>query len=224
MPLMPGDALAEFVRIVSVAAIPVLSGITLHEVAHGRVARHFGDRTAERLGRLSLNPLRHVDPLGTVVVPLLMLWLGGFLFGWARPVPVDVRALRPARGAMVAVAAAGPLANLAMAFAWALGLHVTGRLAAFAPGVADFFGQMAAFGVFFNVLLGLFNLFPVPPLDGGRVLRGLLPEPVGRRLDAIEPWGLIIIVALLASGVLGRILGPLVDGARRLVLAAAGLP
>ena len=218
-----GDATADFIRMLAVAVIPVLFGITLHEVAHGRVARLFGDRTAEMLGRLSLNPLRHIDPLGTVIVPLLMLWLGGFLFGGARPVPVNPRALRDPRRAMVLVAAAGPLTNFAMAYLWALSLHLSRALFTVAPGAAEFFSQMASFGIFFNVLLGLFNLIPVPPLDGGRVLRGLVPDALGQRLDALERWGLIIVVALLASGVLGQVLRPLLGGAQRLVLAAAGI-
>ncbi len=220
---MPGASNADVISLIAVAAIPVLFGITLHEVGHGWMARRFGDRTAEMMGRLSLNPLKHVDPLGTVVVPILMMWLGGFLFGWAKPVPVNPRALRNPRRAMIAVAAAGPLANLAMAIGWALALRAAGWLLPVVPVAADFFRQMAAFGVFFNILLGLFNLLPVPPLDGGRVLRGIVPEALGRRLDAIEPYGLIIIVALLASGVLDRILRPLFQAVQDGVLAVAGL-
>lgn len=220
---MQGSDAAEFIRTISVAAIPLLFGITLHEVGHGWMARRFGDRTAEMMGRLSLNPLRHVDPLGTVVVPLLMLWLGGFLFGWARPVPVNARAMRHPRQAMMAVALAGPLANLAMALGWALALHLSGTLFPVAPGAAEFLRQMASFGIFFNILLGIFNLLPIPPLDGGRVLRGVVPDPIGRRLDAVEPYGLIIVVALLASGLLDTILGPMFRAAQQWVLAAAGL-
>lgn len=214
--------IAEFVRLIAVAAIPVVFGITLHEVAHGRMARRFGDRTAELLGRLSLNPLKHVDPLGTVVVPLLMAWLGGFLFGWAKPVPVNPRNMRDPRRAMIAVAAAGPASNLLMALAWALSLHLVGPLAGASPGAADFLSRVASFGIFFNVLLGLFNLVPIPPLDGGRVLRGLLPERLGMRLDAIEPYGLIIVVALLAVGAFGALV-PLIRAVQGAVMWAAGL-
>lgn len=220
---MQEQGLAEFITGISVAAIPVLFGITLHEVSHGWMARWFGDRTAEMLGRLSLNPLRHIDPLGTVVVPLLMAWLGGFLFGWARPVPVDMRAMRNSRRAMIAVAAAGPFANLVMAVGWAVALRASGLLFESVPGIAEFLRQVASFGIFFNVLLFVFNLFPVPPLDGGRVLSGLLPESLGRRLDALEPYGLIIVIALLAGGVLDRVLSPLFTVVRDFVLVLSGL-
>lgn len=199
----------EFIRMIAVGAIPVIFAITLHEVAHGWMARRYGDRSAEMLGRLSLNPLRHVDPLGTVLVPLLTLWLGGLMFGWAKPVPINPRAMRNPKQAMVAVAAAGPAANLLMAIGWAWSLHLAVGLAQWAPVAGDFLGRMARVGVFFNVLLGIFNLLPVPPLDGGRVLRGLVPESIGRRLDAIEPYGLIIVLGLLLLGVLNIVLGPL---------------
>ncbi len=219
---MPEDPYA-LIRTLSVAAIPLVFAITLHEAAHGWMARRFGDRTAEMLGRLSLNPLRHIDPVGTVIVPLAMLFMGGFIFGWAKPVPVNARALRNPRRDMIFVAAAGPGANLVMAFAWVLLFRV---VETFAPGPATaavFLREMCAQGLFFNILLAVFNLLPIPPLDGGRMLRGVLDEPRRRWLDALEPYGLIIVVALLAIGALEYILGPLFNTAQDLVLWAAGL-
>jgi Zn-dependent protease len=213
----------EFIRMIAVGAIPVIFAITLHEVAHGWMARRYGDRSAEMLGRLSLNPLRHVDPLGTVLVPLLTLWLGGLMFGWAKPVPINPRAMRNPKRAMVAVAAAGPAANLLMALGWAWSLHLAAGLAQWAPVAGDFLGRMARVGVIFNVLLGIFNLLPVPPLDGGRVLRGLVPESIGRRLDVIEPYGLIIIMGLLLLGVLNIVLGPLFRTVLDLVWLLSGV-
>jgi Zn-dependent protease len=214
---------AEFIRLIAVGAIPVIFAITLHEVGHGWMARRYGDRTAEMLGRLSLNPLRHVDPVGTVIVPILTLWLGGLLFGWAKPVPVNLRAMRDPRRAMVAVAAAGPGANLVMAIAWALSMHVASALRPVSPVVADFLSQMASFGISFNILLALFNLLPIPPLDGSRVLRGLASESLGRRLDAIEPYGLIIVMALLVSGVLNTVLLPLYRAALNAIVLLTGV-
>lgn len=219
---MPEFDLSSFIRVFSVAFIPVLFGITVHEVAHGWMARQFGDRTAELLGRLTLNPVRHIDPVGTVLVPLLLLLLGGFVFGWARPVPVNPRSLRNPKRNMIAVAAAGPAANFLMAVGWVLIFRISEGLE-LPGGASAFLVRMAAIGLTFNALLLTFNLLPVPPLDGGRVLRGLVPEAFGRRLDALEPWGLIIVFALLASGVLNRILGPLLVVVENAVLALVGV-
>jgi Zn-dependent protease len=213
----------DFIRTFSVAAIPLIYAITLHEVAHGWVARYFGDRSAERLGRLSLNPLRHIDPLGSVIVPLMMLWMGGFVFGWARPVPVNPRALRDPRRNMIAVAAAGPAANLVMAVIWVLLYRMVGVLPVLPGGLVEFIGEMCSRGLFFNTLLAVFNMLPIPPLDGGRVLRGLVPEHLGRKLDGVEPYGLIIVIGLLVFGFLGRILGPVFDLAQEAVLWLAGV-
>lgn len=217
---MPGTDPAAFIRTLTVAVIPVLFAITLHEVAHGWVARYFGDRSAEMMGRLSLNPLRHIDPLGTVVVPILMLWLGGFMFGWAKPVPVNPRAMRNPEKSMIAVAAAGPAANFAMAVLWGLVYRASQMLPG---GTGEFLAQMAVFGLFFNILLGTFNLLPIPPLDGGRILRGLVPRSFGLRLDAIEPYGFIIVVALLASGVLNRFMDPVFTAVETLILFLTGV-
>jgi Zn-dependent protease len=212
---------ASFLTIVSVAAIPILLAITLHEVAHGRVARHFGDRTAESQGRLSLNPLRHIDPIGTVLVPMVLLWLGGFLFGWAKPVPVDTRFLRRPRQDMVYVAAAGPTANLLMAFGWALLLSLVQHQE---TGTAmTWLESMASVGVSINLLLAVFNMLPIPPLDGGRVLVNLLPPgPVASALQRVEPWGLFIVLGLLMTGVLVMLLSRPIAVLQDLVLALAG--
>ncbi|MGH8250070.1 MAG: site-2 protease family protein [Steroidobacteraceae bacterium] len=194
----------------SIAAIPVLFAITVHEVAHGWVAKHFGDRTAEMQGRLSLNPIKHIDPIGTVLVPIIMLLLpGNFLFGWAKPVPVDSRNMRSPRSNMVWVSAAGPAVNLVMATMWAFFMMLSQH---FDLGVAgQWIEAMAAIGIFFNLLLAVFNLLPIPPLDGGQVLTNLLPPgPVNSMLQSLAPWGLFIVLGLLMTGVLSQVLsGPI---------------
>jgi Zn-dependent protease len=186
----------SLLQILAVAAIPVLFAITVHEVAHGWVARHFGDRTAEMLGRLTLNPVKHIDPLGTLIVPALALMTTGFLFGWAKPVPVAMRNLRNPRRDMVLVAAAGPAVNIVMALFWALFIKLV--IALGLEGMtAQFFLTMGQIGVFINVILAVFNMLPIPPLDGGRVMSGLLPPRASTRLDSIEPYGLIIVLAFI---------------------------
>ncbi len=205
------------------AALPVLMAVTLHEVAHGRAARYFGDRTAEAQGRLSLNPLRHVDPVGTVLVPLVLLALSSpFLFGWAKPVPVNPRFLRRPRQDMAWVAAAGPASNIAMAIGWAFVLSIAQHQGT--GDAAHLIQAMAFIGVWFNVLLAVFNMLPIPPLDGGRVLANLMPPgPTARLLDRIEPWGLMIVLVLLMSGLFSKVLyGPIVV-LMDLILSMAGV-
>lgn len=182
---------------VSIGAIPVLCAITLHEVAHGWAARACGDRTAEAQGRLSLNPLAHVDPIGTVLLPGLMLLLGApFLFGWAKPVPVNPRGLRDPRWGMVKVAAAGPGANLAMAILWAL-LGVALTHGGIGGTAALWLYRMASVGVQWNLWLAAFNLLPILPLDGGRVLANSLPAGAVRQfLERLEPYGFMIVIGL----------------------------
>ncbi len=189
-------------------AVPIVFAITFHEAAHGFVAKYFGDNTAYIQGRVSLNPLRHIDPIGTILVPLIFLLLpGSFLFGWAKPVPVNFNALRNPKKHMLWVAAAGPGANLIMALAWALVFKL-------APGsgtMAQAAQVMAAAGVTVNIVLMLLNLLPILPLDGGRITASLLPDSAARSYSRLEPYGLIIVVALLVTGVLGRLLGPLIE-------------
>jgi Zn-dependent protease len=206
---------------IAVWALPVLFAITLHEVAHGWVASLCGDNTAKRLGRLSLNPLHHIDPVGTLLIPGITLLLGGIIFGWAKPVPVDFTRLRNPRRDMVLVALAGPLSNLLMAVGWAL----VARLAVMAH--TDFItqplGYMGMAGIVINIILMVLNLFPLPPLDGGRVAVGLLPPRLGEQFSRIEPYGFPILLTLLLTGVLGHILGGPMSVLQRLLFAIAGL-
>jgi Zn-dependent protease len=214
--------IASFLFKISVAAIPVVFAITLHEVAHGWVAKYFGDRTAEAQGRLSLNPIRHIDLIGTVVVPLLMLWLGGFLFGWAKPVPVNPRYMRNPRGNMVWVSAAGPAANIAMALAWAFLMMIALRSDFGTAG--DWIQQMAGIGIFINVMLAVFNMLPIPPLDGGQVLTNLLPPgPLSAALERIAPFGLFIVLGLIATGLLSPIIGGPIRALIDLIASTFGL-
>jgi Zn-dependent protease len=189
----------------------VLFAITLHEAAHGYVARHFGDMTAHAEGRISLNPIRHVDVVGTIVVPLAILLLSGgrFLFGWAKPVPVNYSALRRPRQHMALVAAAGPAANLAMTLGWALLLKVAVLLPAGGPG--DFLALMAQAGIMVNLVFMFLNLLPILPLDGGRI--------VAWRYAKLEPWGLPLLILLLATNVLNFVLEPLVGASGALIHA-----
>ena len=199
--------LFAFLYKISIWAIPVLFAITLHEVAHGWMARYFGDRTAEMLGRLSLNPMRHIDPIGTVLVPGILLAVGGPLFGWAKPVPVATSVLRNPRRAMVLVALAGPAANLCMAALWCAVLGAIVRVNG-NETLDGWIASMAQAGIWFNVVLAVFNLLPIPPLDGGRVLAGLLPPHLSARLEKIEPVGLFIVLGLSVFGLLGWLFDP----------------
>ena len=215
-------SIQTFVQTFAVWALPVLFAITLHEVAHGWVARALGDDTAAKLGRLSLNPIKHVDPVGTVLVPAVLLALGGFLFGWAKPVPVNAQRLPHPRRDMALVAVAGPLANLAMAFAWGLVLKLAVMQNA-DGGLWMGLQLMATAGVIINLVLLVLNLLPIPPLDGSRVLNGFLPESWARKMDRVEPYGLVILVVLMATGFLGKLLHTPLLLAESLVLGALGL-
>ncbi len=201
---------------VLVIAIPAIFAITVHEVAHGWAANQLGDPTAARLGRLSLNPLRHVDPVGTVLVPLALKLLGSpFLFGWAKPVPVNWRNLRHFRRDVALVAAAGPAANLGMLIGWSL---LLGSAAAQYGFVAD----MCRTGIVFNAVIMTLNLFPIPPLDGSRIVTAVLPARLAVAYNRLEPFGLLLTAALLFSGILGGMLGPVLGLVGKLVAVLAG--
>jgi Zn-dependent protease len=199
--------LTVFLYVISIWAIPVLFAITLHEVAHGWMARYFGDRTAELLGRLSLNPLRHIDPVGTLLIPGSLLALGLPLFGWAKPVPVETSVLRNPRRAMVAVALAGPAANVLMVLFWCGVLAAVLQIRR-GQTLDNWVVLMAQAGIKVNAVLALFNLLPIPPLDGGRVLVGLLPARLGAGLEKIAPAGMFIVVGLSVLGLLGWLFRP----------------
>jgi len=209
----------DFIQAIAVYALPVLFAITLHEAAHGYVARMFGDPTAAQAGRITLNPVRHIDPVGTILVPLGILLAtklmggAGMLFGWAKPVPVDFGRLRRPKRDMLWVAAAGPAANLLMAILWALSL----RLLFEAGSSESFWFQMAIAGVQVNLVLMALNLLPILPLDGGRILFSLLPQRMAWQYSRIEPYGIVIVVVLLVSGVLWTLLEPVLALGRGIV-------
>jgi Zn-dependent protease len=208
---------------VAVWLLPVLFAITFHEVAHGWVANLLGDPTARMLGRLSLNPIKHIDPIGTVLVPITLLMLGGFIFGWAKPVPITRENLRHPKRDMAVVAAAGPGANLIMALFWGLMIKLSTVVGDTLPWAAMPLFYMGLAGVSINLVLMILNLLPIPPLDGGRIIAAFLPGPLEWKFSRIEPYGLIILVVLLAAGLLGRIMAPIFDITRTMIYFVVGL-
>ena len=209
----------HLVQTVAIYAIPVLFAITLHEAAHGYVARHFGDMTAHAQGRISLNPARHVDLIGTLLVPLIILFLtqGKFLFGWAKPVPVNYSALRKPRQHMAWVAAAGPGANMVMALVWALALKVSVLVPENSFSLP--LRLMSEAGIIVNLVFMFLNLIPILPLDGGRIVASLLPSRAAWQYAKLEPLGLPILVLLLLTNVLNFLLEPLVGVSDALIRA-----
>ncbi len=197
--------------LLAISIIPVLFAITVHEAMHGYAARHFGDDTAWRMGRISLNPLRHIDPVGTVVVPLVLYWGSGgaFAFGWAKPVPVNFNRLRHPKQDMLWVAAAGPGSNFVMALFWALLLKLAVSGVIPDLGYASALKEMARIGVSVNGMLMILNLLPIPPLDGGRIAVSLLPLQLARSYARLEPYGMLIMVLLMVTHVLDVLLLPL---------------
>lgn len=194
---------AQIIQTAAIYAIPVLFAITVHEAAHGYAARHFGDDTAYMLGRITLNPIKHIDPLGTIAMPLLLYFAtaGAFLFGYAKPVPVRFGNLRNPKRDMIWVALAGPAANLVQAIGWTVLFYVLLSASVEEP----FFLKMCQAGLLVNLVMFAFNLFPLPPLDGGRILVGLLPWKQAELVSRVEPWGFFIVLALVITGVVGNL-------------------
>lgn len=217
----------EIIQGIAIYALPVIFAITMHEAAHGYIAKHFGDFTAFNEGRISLNPIRHIDLIGTILVPLTLFVLSkmtvgaGFLFGWAKPVPVNFSNLRQPKRDMLWVAAAGPGANLLMALFWALMIKLAIAMpdSSFAKPLA----LMGIAGIEINVILMVLNLLPLPPLDGGRMAISLLPHRLAYPFSRIEPYGFIILLGLLFSGVLGAVIGPVITWAKIIIVSIFGL-
>ena len=214
----------EFLWQLSIWAFPVLVAIVFHEVAHGWVANRLGDPTAAMMGRLTLNPLAHIDIVGTVVLPALLIWAGGPVFGYAKPVPVDYDNLKDPRRDMIRVALAGPGANIILALLSLVVLKLVQMGGSIEAGsVSAYLGYMSVASARINVMLAVFNIFPIPPLDGGRVLVGLLPEPQAMQVARIEPFGFIILVALLMTGALTYTLVPIMSIVYRFLAVIVGV-
>lgn len=213
----------SLIQKIVVYALPLLFAITVHEVAHGWVASKLGDKTAQILGRLTLNPIKHIDMIGTIIVPLILLALGGFIFGWAKPVPINPQNFKNPRRDLALVSISGPFSNLIMAFIWAaimkLGIYLYGiGLHAALPVVL-----MGQAGIFINLILMILNLIPIPPLDGGHFVSCLLPGRIAYYYDRIEPYGFLILLILIATRILSLIFTPLLILFYRLIASLFGL-
>ncbi len=213
----------NMIQLLSISVIPVLFAITVHEVAHGWVAKRLGDPTAEMLGRLTLNPLKHIDPVGTLLVPAALILMGLGAIGWAKPVPITWENLKHPKRDMALVAVAGPLANLLMAVCWLVVMKLAQVMGTEAGSLAQPLFLMADVGVTVNLILMILNLIPVPPLDGGRVLSGILPVRWALQLNRIEPYGLFIVLALFATGLLWSLMSGPVSLLRTFLYHIAGL-
>ncbi len=212
------------VQRIVVWVLPVVFAITVHEVAHGWVAKKYGDNTADMLGRLTLNPIKHIDPLGTIILPGLLLLTGtSFIFGWAKPVPVDARNFKNPRQDMAVVAIAGPVSNLLMATGWALVVRFGGIVGESFKAIAEPLVYMGVAGISINLVLALLNLLPIPPLDGSRVLSGFLPQRLAWQYNQLERYGFIILLVLLYTKILNAILAYPLHFVQNVFFSIAGL-
>lgn len=210
----------SIIQKIVIGALPIVLAITVHEASHAYAAKRFGDSTAYVVGRMTLNPLKHIDPFGTILLPILCMFIGGFVFGWAKPVPVNFGALRNPKRDMIWVAAAGPASNLVMALIWTLFLGLSINIqGSFATPLQ----VMSQIGIGINIGLMVLNLLPLPPLDGGRIVEGLLPRGIAYKYSRIEPYGMWILVALLVTRLLGTILAPFYNAAYSMVLMILNL-
>ena len=205
------------VQLIAIAIIPLLFAVVVHEVAHGWVARQLGDNTAYLMGRLTLNPLKHIDPIGTILVPAVLLITVGFAFGWAKPVPVNFNNLHHPKRDTALVAVAGPFSNLLMAIVWALIAKLASVMPESLAMITSPLIVMSMFGILINTILMVFNLIPIPPTDGGRIATSLLPPRLGYQLSRVEPFGLLILVALMLSGLLWRLFDVIIQMVMQLI-------
>ncbi len=210
-------------QLLAIAILPTLFAIVVHEVAHGWVAHKLGDSTAYMMGRLTLNPIKHIDPIGTILVPALLIFTLGFAFGWAKPVPINWHNLKQPKRDMALVAIAGPASNFLMAIAWGLIAKLATLLPASLEIISTPLGYMGVFGILINTVLMVFNLIPIPPADGGRIATSLLPNRFSYYLSRIEPYGMIILLALVFTGVLWQLIGPVINTVMIFIQSLTGL-
>ena len=210
-------------QLLAIAILPTLFAIVVHEVAHGWVAYRLGDSTAYMMGRLTLNPIKHIDPFGTILVPAILIYTTGYAFGWAKPVPINWHNLKYPKRYIALVAIAGPGSNLLMAVAWGLIIKFASLLPASMEFISMPLSYMGLFGILINTVLMVFNLIPIPPTDGGRIVTSLLPPKMADAVSRVEPYGMFILVALLLSGILWQIIGPVINTIMMLILTLTGL-
>lgn len=208
---------------IAVWALPVIFAITVHEVAHGWAALKFGDRTAQMLGRLTLNPIKHIDPIGTIVVPIALLIMGGFVFGWAKAVPVNTRNFKRPKHDMAWVALAGPASNILMAIGWALIAKIGYMVLPSNEGLGQFMIYSGFAGISINLILAVLNMIPLPPLDGSRILAAFLPPKLSYNYMRLEPYGFFILLGLMFLGVLSQLISPPIQALQILILQLVGL-